>query len=272
MLMKGGVNDNSADAIARERSYHEEYYKRAFLSHAKSNFQVPAVWIDRAKNPTSRPLDYWEYAFHLLGNLQGKKVAELGCGDGWITTCLASAGANVFAFDISLNGCRLTREKLKAHGLSADLVAVIDAYSMAFKSSSFDAVFIAGVLHHLDIDKVSKEVHRVLKEGGMVVCYEPLKYGTIMWAIRKIWLHLNGLKEYVWTDDEKSLELEDFAPFKSMFRSNMMRRFNFLAKTNRLNNCFGTVASFLRWIDYLILSAFPFLKRFCTCVVCRFEK
>jgi SAM-dependent methyltransferase len=265
-------NGTNADAVSREKVFHDNLYKEALLSHSNFHFQVPAVWIERAKNPGSRPLDYWEYAFYLLGNLQGKKVAELGCGDGWVTTCLASAGANVFAFDISRDGCILTREKLKAHGFSPGLVAVMDAHSIAFKSSSVDAVFVAGVLHHLEIEQVSREVHRILKKGGIVVCYEPLKYGPFMWTIRRIWLYLNGLKEYVWTDDEKAFEVKDFAPFKNMFRGVLIRRFNFIAKTNRLKKRFGALANFLRWSDYMILSVFPILQRYCTCVVCRFEK
>lgn len=266
------MNEGHKDAVLREKAFHEEFYKRAFLSHAKFNFQVPVVWLERAKNPSPRPLDHWEYAFYLLGDLRGKKVVELGCGDGWITTCLANAGANVFAVDVSRNGCMLTREKLKAHGLSAGLVAVMDAHLMGFKSSSFDAVFAAGVLHHLDVGQMSREIHRILKKGGMLVCYEPLKYGPFMWTIRRLWLYLNGLREYVWTDDEKPFEPKDFSPFKNMFRVTLIRRFNFIAKTNRLKKRFGPLANFLRWTDYLILSGLPFLKKYCTCVVCRFEK
>ena len=270
--MEGAKKENSVNVVEREKLFHDDFYERAFLSHAKFNFQVPTVWIERGENPSSRPLDCWEYAFYLLGNPRGKKVAEFGCGDGWITTCLSSAGGNVFAFDISRSGCRLTREKLKAHGLSAGLVAVMDAHTTAFKSSSFDAVFVAGVLHHLDINQVSREVHRILKKDGIMVCYEPLKYGPFMWTIRRIWLYLNGKKEYVWTDDEKPFDLKDFAPFKNIFQSNLIRSFNFVAKTNRLKRRFGPLANFLRWTDYLILSVFPIFQRNCTCVVCRFKK
>lgn len=263
---------NIKETVEREKEYHEEFYKDAYRSHAKFNFQLPRVWIEKAQNPSSVPLDYWEYAFHLLGNLQGKKVVEVGCGDGWITTCLASAGAKIFAFDISLNGCKLTREKLKAHGLSQDLIAVMDAHTMAFKESSVDAVFIAGVLHHLDIGRISGEIHRILKNGGILVFYEPLKYGKLMWAIRKVWLKINGLKEYVWTHDEEPLSNSDILIFENLFRKSYVRRFNFIAKTNRLKKRFGPLANTLRWTDYMLLTAFPFFKRYCTCVVCQFEK
>jgi len=270
--MTVSAKGNIKEVVAREKAYHQEFFKEAYHSHASFNFQLPRVWLEKAKNPSPIPLDYWEYAFHLLGNLQGRMVVEVGCGDGWITTCLASAGANVFAFDISLNGCKLTSEKLKAHGLSNALIAVMDAHSMAFKASSVEAVFMAGVLHHLDIDQFSSEVYRILKKGGIVVFYEPLKYGPLMWTIRKIWLKLNGLKEYVWTHDEEPLGENDLSTFKNIFRNSHTRKFNFIAKTNRLKKRFGPLANFLRWTDYMLLSVFPFFQRYCTCIVCRFEK
>jgi ubiquinone/menaquinone biosynthesis C-methylase UbiE len=266
------TKDDTKEVVFREKEYHEEFYKNAYISHSAFNFKVPKVWIDKARNPSSLPLDYWEYAFHLLGELKGKKVVEVGCGDGWITTCLASAGAIVYAFDISLNGCELTRRKLEAHGLPQGIVGVMDAHAMALKNDSFDAVFIAGVLHHLDINKLANEAYHVLKNGGVLVCYEPLNYGPIMWKIRKIWLYLNRKKEYTWTHDEDPLQDNDLDPFREIFKKAYLRKFNFIAKTNRLKKRFGLLANTLRWTDYILLSMFPFFRRYCTCIVCRFIK
>ena len=265
-------NKEISNIVSREKTFYESFYKGAYRSHEKFNFQVPAVWIEKARKPDSRPLDYWEYSFYLLGDLRGKKVAEIGCGDGWITTCLAKAGAVVYAVDVSFSGCRLTKEKLKAHGVSPGLVAVMDAHTLAFQSSSFDAVFIAGVLHHLDLEQVSIELHRILKKKGIVVSYEPLQYGPVMLAVRKIWLKINGLKEYVSTEDEEPLRENDLAPFNNIFQNAEIRKFNFIAKTNRLRKRFGTIANVLRWTDYIILTVFPVLNKYCTCIVCRFEK
>ena len=48
--------------------------------------------------------------------------------------------------------------------------------------------------------------------------------------------------------------------------------FNFVAKTNRLRRRFGPFANVQRWADHLLLTGVPFLTRYYTCVVCRFEK
>jgi SAM-dependent methyltransferase len=149
----------------------------------------------------------------------------------------------------------------------------MDSHSMAFPDSSFDAVWIAGVLHHMDIDLMAKEIHRILKPGGRVVCQEPLNYGPVMWAIRQLWLRLNGLREYNETEFEEFFDGEqDFAAFEKMFRTAHARKFNFIAKTNRLRNRFGWFADLLRWTDYLVLTYMPFFRRYCTCIVCCYEK
>jgi len=259
--------------IDSERAHFDQYYRRSHdVARARGYRVEEDEWERRATHPDSRPLDYWEYAFHLLGDLRGKRVLDFGCGGGWISRLLASAGARVAAFDVSIEGCRLTREKLGAHGWYSGSTAVMDGHAIAFRDGSFDAVFISGVLHHMNINKVATELHRVLREGGRVVCYEPLNYGPIMWALRQIWLRLHGLKEYETTEHEEQLKEDDLIGFQRVFAKSHIRKFNFIAKTNRLRNRFGPLALTLRWGDYLVLSAFPFFRRFCTCVVCRFEK
>jgi len=230
------------------------------------------TWLEKARNPSPRPLDYWEYAFYLLGNIKDKDVLDVGCGGGWISRLLALKGASVTSFDLSLEGCITTRKKLRESGLRGDRLSVMDAHSIAFRESSFDAVFITGVLHHLNIAKTAREIHRVLKRGGRFVCYEPLKYGPIMWFLRQIWLKLNGMKEYETTEHEEAITVGDFAPFEQIFKTGFVRTFNFVAKTNRLRHRFGPLAVSLRWIDYLLLSAIPYFRRYCTSVVCCFQK
>jgi 2-polyprenyl-6-hydroxyphenyl methylase/3-demethylubiquinone-9 3-methyltransferase len=260
---------SAKEDISSETKHFDEYYRETRkLSMSPSDL----VWIQKATNPSSTPLDYWEFVFYLVGDVTGKKVLELGCGGGWISRALAFKGASMSAFDISLEGCVSTREKLIDAGFQFDSIAVMDAHSTAYRDSSFDVVFMAGVLHHLNGAKVAREVHRILKPGGRVVGYEPLKYGPVMWAVKQIWLKLHGLKDYETTEHEEGLSVSDLDVFRQLFTGGFTRRFNFVAKTNRLRNRFGPLANSLRWIDYILLSTFPFLRRYCTTVVLCFEK
>jgi SAM-dependent methyltransferase len=255
--------------LSSEKEFFDKYYVESRERPADPDMET---WIEKARHPSSLPLDYWEYAFYLLGDVKDKKVLDVGCGGGWISRLLAFKGASVTAFDISLEGCITTRKKLREGGFEGHSMSVMDAHSIAFRDSTFDAVFVTGALHHLNIAKVAREVHRVLKPSGRFVCYEPLAYGPIMWAIRQVWLKINGLKEYATTEHEEGLSIRDFAPFEQMFRTGVVRPFNFIAKTNRLRHRFGPLAVGLRWIDYFVLSTVPYFRRYCTTAVCCFDK
>jgi SAM-dependent methyltransferase len=230
------------------------------------------VWIRKAVNPGSRPLDYMEYAFHLMGDLKGKEVLDVGSGGGWISRLLALKGASMTAFDISIEGCISTRRKLGEVGARCDSLAVMDTHHMAFKNSSFDAIFTNGTLYHLNIGKVAPKLYRILKSGGRLVYCEPLKYGVFMRALKTVWLNAHGMEDRRETEHEEGLRMSDFAPFASAFPKGFIRRFNFVAKTARLRKRFGPLANTLRWADYVLLSAAPPLRRYCTCAVGCFEK
>jgi SAM-dependent methyltransferase len=148
----------------------------------------------------------------------------------------------------------------------------MDAHRLGWADNTFDLVFATGVLHHINIRSVSHEIHRILRPAGRLVFYEPMKYGRVMWALRQVWLKAHGMKEYETTEHEEALSESDLLPLKEIFGSSFTRKFNFIAKTNRLRNRFGLLAGFLRWTDWFLLTTLPFLRRYCTCIVGRFEK
>jgi SAM-dependent methyltransferase len=265
------ANHEHRQDIKSEQAFFDAYMAKRHQEVAAAGYPLDPHWLKRARHPRPLPLDYWEYAFHLLGPLQGKRVLDIGCGSGWITLFLAAAGADVVAFDVSYEGCRCTAATLRANGYRG-ATAMMDAHAIACRPGTFDVVFASGVLHHMDLARVAEEVHAALKPGGRFVFYEPLAYGPVMWALRQAYLRLKGMPEYETTEHEEGLALHDLAPFHALFRTSVVRPMNFVAKTNRLRRRFGPFANGLRRIDHLLLTGAPFLTRYCTCVVCRFEK
>ncbi|KKP59476.1 MAG: Demethylmenaquinone methyltransferase [Candidatus Magasanikbacteria bacterium GW2011_GWC2_34_16] len=98
----------------------------------------------------------------LLGDLDGKKVLDVGAGTGRLTLKLAKAGAEVVALDVS-------EEMLKRimNYESRIKVVIGDAEDLPFPNESFDFVTAAFLVVHLkDLERFFDEVYRVLKPNG----------------------------------------------------------------------------------------------------------
>ncbi len=99
----------------------------------------------------------------LLGNVENKKILDVGTGTGRLAVRLAKAGADIVALDISEG----MAEKLKA--ISYKLKAVVgDAEDLPFKNESFDIVIATFLIVHLkNPRRFFEETYRVLKQGGL---------------------------------------------------------------------------------------------------------
>ncbi len=101
-------------------------------------------------------------------DLKGKRVLDLGCGNGSYTAELAHRAASVCGVD-------LQRQHLKAFRQPIHRVQAAGE-SLPFASESFDVVTMIEVLEHTRCDEeVLKECFRVLKPQGFVVLFVPNK-------------------------------------------------------------------------------------------------
>jgi SAM-dependent methyltransferase len=113
---------------------------------------------------------------------QGRKILDLGCRDGSLTRFYASDN-QVYGVDVDIEALSLCRTQLKIPVLLCDLNE-----GLPFKEASFDAVVAGEVLEHLPYPwMLIREVHRVLKVGGIFVGSVPNAYH---W--RKRWRFLLG--------------------------------------------------------------------------------
>jgi len=96
------------------------------------------------------------------GDLSGRRVLDLCCGQGNASDELVRAGAEVIGLDFSAAMLEMARERVP----DADFVEG-DAMDMPFVSESFDGVVCGfGILHTPEPRRVLAEVRRVLRDGG----------------------------------------------------------------------------------------------------------
>ena len=90
-----------------------------------------------------------EMMFALARDLGGKRVLDIGCGDGVTSVELVYCGAVVHGVDISPCSIDVARRRAALQGLEAsfDVVNVVEADSLG--EESYDVVWCGAVLHHL---------------------------------------------------------------------------------------------------------------------------
>jgi SAM-dependent methyltransferase len=110
-------------------------------------------------------------------DFDGKKVIDVGCGEGHLVRLMTRHGAK--AFGVECNPKQL--EKAHNEKPAGDEVYFSGrAEELPFDSDSIDIAVFFNSLHHVDIDNMSlalKEAARVLKSGGILYVCEPVAEG-----------------------------------------------------------------------------------------------
>ena len=105
-----------------------------------------------------------------LGDVKGKKVIEIGCGNGYFSRLLAKRGARVTAVDLSarLLAFAIKREGTKPLGIK--YLARDAADLRGIKNRYFDvAIANMSLMDIADVEDTIKETSRVLKKGGRFI-------------------------------------------------------------------------------------------------------
>lgn len=169
-----------------ERAEREHGERWASLKQS-SDLRVPSRIFRRYQAPPADTPFAIEYAYNLLGDVSGKDVLELGCGDGENTVLLAHRGARVCGVDVSDAMVKLARRRMLVNGFVKTVeFGVGSAHELPFRDQSFDVVFGMAVLTRLDLELASREVWRVLRPGGYAIFKEPVRNSGLIRMMRRL--------------------------------------------------------------------------------------
>ena len=120
----------------------------------------------------------YRYYFRLLEENSGQfKLLEIGAGMGENTSSLLDMSFKVTSTDISSKSVEVMKKKFSNYSnFSAE---VADIEQLPFTDESFDIVCSAGSLSYGNNDVVMNEIHRVLKEGGVIIAVDSLNNNPI---------------------------------------------------------------------------------------------
>jgi ubiquinone/menaquinone biosynthesis C-methylase UbiE len=142
--------------------------------------------------------------FELAGDIRGKRLLDLGCGDGAYSIEAFQRGAHVTGVDISEAMLESARHRAAAAGTSVDWCRA-SAESLPYGLGTFDVALAVTVFCFLrEPLQVVHEVYRVLRPRGTFVIGELGRYSS--WALlRKVrgWLGSSTWKgAHFWTIHE----------------------------------------------------------------------
>lgn len=156
----GGAGRRSADASTTTRANRRWWDDDADNYHAEHGAFLGVadfVWC---------PEGLREADAHLLGEVAGRRILEVGAGSAMCSRWLATQGARPTAVDLSGGMLRHARAGAAATGIEVPLVQA-DAQHLPFREAAFDVAFTAfgAVPFVADSARVMREVARVLRPG-----------------------------------------------------------------------------------------------------------
>lgn len=177
--------------------------------------------VERYRSPGKRYPK--EYCINLLGDLRGKRILDVGCGEGEDAVLLAKLGATVTGFDVSPGAIQVAQRRAEIDGVSDRVSFICAPLSEAqLPRNTFDVIWFDNILHHV-LDELHFVMRKILvsaKSGADLICIEPVNLNK---TLRKIRFLVPVHTEV--TPGERPLEKHDLAIINDMVQ---VRRRHFL--------------------------------------------
>ena len=215
-------------------------------------------------------LPIFEYVLGEVGDLRGKRVLELGCGEGGTSVLLAKRGASVVGIDLLDFRLDAARERVAQHKVGdAVQFALMDGMQLGFDDNTFDLIISKSVLVFTDHAVIARECYRVLKPGGKAIFIENMQSHPAIQLYRKLFLRYSANLHY--------FSIGDIENMRQYFDHIQHREFHILAigalvwqKVFGLKSLYQITFRGLGACDKRLLKWFPRLNQFCwiTAMIC----
>ena len=128
-----------------------------------------------------------EFRYSILGRLNGRRVLDIGCGEGFNSVLLARLGGMVTGVDISPKSIVLSTERARINGLANRCRFLCSPFETAdLEPESFDVVWGDAILHHLipELDSLLTRIVSLARTGGLITFAEPVALDPLLRRFR----------------------------------------------------------------------------------------
>jgi 2-polyprenyl-3-methyl-5-hydroxy-6-metoxy-1,4-benzoquinol methylase len=130
-----------------------------------------------------------EFRFRVLGDLEGKSLLDVGCGDGLNVAMFAKMGARVTGIDVSPGALEVARRRADANGVADRVRLICSPIETAdLPDAAFDVVWGDGILHHVleELEPTMRRLARWAKPGGLILFSEPINLFEPLRRLRRL--------------------------------------------------------------------------------------
>lgn len=125
-----------------------------------------------------------------VGDLHGKKMLDIGCGEGGLVVALNLRGFNAVGVDLNEKNIQISTLRARKNGLKGSIFKKGDARTLPFDNDSFAVLTLISVLEHIErIPETLHEASRVLKKDGYLFATVPNKYWPIESHVNLWFIH-----------------------------------------------------------------------------------
>jgi SAM-dependent methyltransferase len=240
--------DSAALYIEINKAYYNDEYSRVNIGGTIEIVKEAESFLDAATTMHTSWVGL--YAGNLKGELKGKRVLELGCGDCLNVAVMSALGAEVYGNDIA-DICGNIIDKLNAgHAFEKPIKFIEGDFLKAdFPDNFFDIVIGKAFVHHLTPEQeiqFTEKIARILTNDGMVRYFEPAVNSKFIDTIR--WM-------IPMNDRPSILQKEKFSKWKALdphpLRDNSSRHYRKIGKKYFQNAeviPFGSIERFHRFL------------------------
>ena len=184
-IADNGVPLFAEEFCSPEAAVQQEHYDQIAEAYA-ANLAYPH---------TQEYMDYLDRVLHEeIGVTALGDCAELCCGTGEAFALFAHAIHAGIGVDVSSSMLEKARDAFEGDKLS---FVQGDATRLPLKDSLFDSVIMLGGIHHVpDRDALFRQVHRVLRPGGVFIFREPVSDFWLWKALRSIIYRLSPMLDH----------------------------------------------------------------------------